>query len=553
MLHRLAALWAVFLLLLPVSAHAQGAAQLVGSFTKGHLVMYVGNGQLMDAGGPTTAGGSPANSVNPGVLPNGAAFVNSGQGVALYSGYASAAYSEFKLGFDGAGNGLMTIDRVGGGPNPSFGLSLNGTLYPFPGTGNGNVLGPGSASDGAMTLFNGGGGALIKSGITSGDPGLVAYTPPGFGGTWLTTGVLSTTGTAGHGGSSRATANINRTTIGSGLNGPGSSDIALSLTMSKTNWLTSVVDGEIDPIYIVSRQGLNGDGSGILADVAKVRGGTAGMVGYEAAVQWTDSSGNNIMQVHPISGYAPATGEISNNTGHGFYASNFGPSVAGAASMVDPYSAFTSADLDNYGNCPTHCSFFQNFLVASVGLNQPALTYFRVTGGSTVAGDIIQGSGGSVLYGVPSQSLGHQITYKNVGGAAQLVANDGTTIFKQTLQSIAGGGVVERLNGPTPSTWWRDTGVAVTAGGLQRISFTAGKGVWQINTAAGADFSTKLDAISVSAAGAVVVGTPTPGADTAGSFNAVLYEASGVSGVSCAANTVVLTTFAVTNGIVTHC
>ena len=54
-----------------------------------------------------------------------------------------------------------------------------------------------------------------------------------------------------------------------------------------------------------------------------------------------------------------------------------------------------------------------------------------------------------------------------------------------------------------------------------------------------------------------VTGTNTPSTSAtviAGTLNvAGVYEANGTSGVSCAANTVVLTTFAVTNGIVTHC
>ena len=50
-------------------------------------------------------------------------------------------------------------------------------------------------------------------------------------------------------------------------------------------------------------------------------------------------------------------------------------------------------------------------------------------------------------------------------------------------------------------------------------------------------------------------GTPSTSAtNVAGTFNVVgLYKANGTSGVSCAANTITISTFVVTNGIVTHC
>jgi hypothetical protein len=69
----------------------------------------------MDAGGINIAGGTPLNHPNPGSLPSGIAFVNPGQGLALFSGYANAAYSQMLFGFDGSGSALITVNSVGGG------------------------------------------------------------------------------------------------------------------------------------------------------------------------------------------------------------------------------------------------------------------------------------------------------------------------------------------------------------------------------------------------------------------------------------------------------
>lgn len=140
MRRRLAALGAAFAflgLLLPALVHAQGTMQGFGTFTAGHLVFYAGNGQFIDAGGPTAAGGTPTNSILPGTRPTGLSIVNSGQSLALYSGYSSSAYSELTAGFDGGGNALFTVATVGGA-TPSCNFSINGTLVPC-GGGNGSL------------------------------------------------------------------------------------------------------------------------------------------------------------------------------------------------------------------------------------------------------------------------------------------------------------------------------------------------------------------------------------------------------------------------------
>lgn len=115
------ALWAVCALsLFAAPAFAQSTVQACGPATSGHLIMYTGQGCAVDAGGPTTAGGTPPNSVNADTLPNGVAFVNSGQGIVQYSGYASGSYSTLSTGFDGSGNATFTVSATVGAPTCSF-------------------------------------------------------------------------------------------------------------------------------------------------------------------------------------------------------------------------------------------------------------------------------------------------------------------------------------------------------------------------------------------------------------------------------------------------
>jgi hypothetical protein len=139
--HRL--LWAALLLLVPQLALAQGALQTFGSAFSGQTPMYVGPGQVLPVGGAPSKGAQPANQINPGSLPSGYAVVNPGQGLALYSGYAGACYTQFLQGFDNNGNALTTIGQVAGCPTPTWTINFNGTLFPFPFT-QGSVSGPGT-------------------------------------------------------------------------------------------------------------------------------------------------------------------------------------------------------------------------------------------------------------------------------------------------------------------------------------------------------------------------------------------------------------------------
>jgi hypothetical protein len=123
-----AALGAVFLF----SGHAlaQGAVSQMGPSSAGQTPMYVdGSGHVLSVGG-ALLGQPPAPSVNPNTLPGGYAAVNPNIGFSLFSGYANAPYSSVGWGFDGSGNFLLDIERIGGGSPPGCTIRIGGIDYP---------------------------------------------------------------------------------------------------------------------------------------------------------------------------------------------------------------------------------------------------------------------------------------------------------------------------------------------------------------------------------------------------------------------------------------
>lgn len=132
-----AALVAAFFVALVPSAWAQGAMQQGGAVSAPHLSMYLANGQLGDAGGPMQANGPPVNSAQVGTRPAGIGFVNSGLSNCAWSGYANLPYTQLCFGFDGSGNGLIALDRFGGGLTPVLTCRINGSTGPCLGGGAG--------------------------------------------------------------------------------------------------------------------------------------------------------------------------------------------------------------------------------------------------------------------------------------------------------------------------------------------------------------------------------------------------------------------------------
>jgi len=125
-----------------------------GNVTPGHVAAWTTDGVIQDGGTPSapflTTLGLQSNSL-----------VSFGIANAPVTG----AYNQLGLGFDPAtGNAALSVAGYDGAANVGFVVIINGVTYAFPGAGGGNVVGPGSSTDGDVALFNGATGALLKDG-----------------------------------------------------------------------------------------------------------------------------------------------------------------------------------------------------------------------------------------------------------------------------------------------------------------------------------------------------------------------------------------------------
>lgn len=155
-------------LALPALAFAQGTpVYQSGTMGAAHnLAKLTRNGQIQDASPNGISGDANSRGVNPfGILDS------LGLG-ACSRDSTGVAYRLFCLGHDTSGNALLTVDSYGGASNLGLNVRLNGTTYPFPGTGSGDVAGPGSSGDNNLMQFNGTGGKTAK------DSGIVVYGAP---------------------------------------------------------------------------------------------------------------------------------------------------------------------------------------------------------------------------------------------------------------------------------------------------------------------------------------------------------------------------------------
>ncbi|MDE2097078.1 MAG: hypothetical protein KGL39_07515 [Patescibacteria group bacterium] len=127
-----------------------------GVATPGHLYVNVVPSVAKDAGTPSNP---QVNSLGMYNGPNYPFCINS-----LTSPGAPASGTQYALLCMGISNSQATITLQGnnGLATPPFYMNINGTLYPFPGSGSGNVVGPSSSTDGDLAVFNGVTGTLIK-------------------------------------------------------------------------------------------------------------------------------------------------------------------------------------------------------------------------------------------------------------------------------------------------------------------------------------------------------------------------------------------------------
>ena len=151
------AIFALALCAAPLSVWAQSTPvyQSVLMTSPHDLAKITRNGQIQDAGG--VLGDSSGRGVNPFAVQD-----NLGLGECSNSAVTSGQYYALCFGHDASGNGLVTLDSFGGLGTKALNFRINGTTYPFPGTGNGNVLGPNSTTVGDFAVWNNTGGTLLK-------------------------------------------------------------------------------------------------------------------------------------------------------------------------------------------------------------------------------------------------------------------------------------------------------------------------------------------------------------------------------------------------------
>lgn len=140
-------------LLFSFCAHAQGTIQQSGPVTAFHTPAWLSNGTVMDGGLP----GSPFLSALG--LFNGSSCPYSVSSAAS-PGALATQYAQFSICQTDSATTLF-IQGVNGLATPSFYLNIGGVIYPFPGPGNGDVLGPSSAVSGDTVCFNTTTGKLI--------------------------------------------------------------------------------------------------------------------------------------------------------------------------------------------------------------------------------------------------------------------------------------------------------------------------------------------------------------------------------------------------------
>ena len=128
-----------------------GSVLQSGAITPGHVATWLTNGTVIDGGMAGNGIITEVGITNPG-----------GLALAINSGTISGPYAE--LGFSIGTNSVATIsvDAFNGAPAAGVVFEINGTTYPFPGPGNGNVVGPGTAVSGDIVTFNGPTGTIIQ-------------------------------------------------------------------------------------------------------------------------------------------------------------------------------------------------------------------------------------------------------------------------------------------------------------------------------------------------------------------------------------------------------
>ncbi len=143
-----------FAVLFPSLAFAQ--IQPSGHFTPGHAV------KALNTTGSAAGDAGGANGGPPGVGLTELGITNTGLPFCINSGPTTLPYYQICMGASSQGGGLIAYEAKNGAPPLGLNFDINGTLYPFPGKGNGNVLGPNTTIIDDFACWNNTVGTLLK-------------------------------------------------------------------------------------------------------------------------------------------------------------------------------------------------------------------------------------------------------------------------------------------------------------------------------------------------------------------------------------------------------
>lgn len=153
-MHRLWLTIAALLTLCGGQAFAQGAVQQSGPVVPFHAAGWYANGVVVDAGAPTTPYLNSLGLFNGASCPFGVSSQTT-------PGTSTSAYSLFSICQTDSAT-TLSFTGVNGNPAPNVFFNVGGVNYPFPGPGNGTVLGPSTSIVSDVACFNNTTGTVLK-------------------------------------------------------------------------------------------------------------------------------------------------------------------------------------------------------------------------------------------------------------------------------------------------------------------------------------------------------------------------------------------------------
>lgn len=212
--------------------------------------------------------------------------------------------------------------------------------------------------------------------------------------------------------------------LSSTANGPAYANVTCFISSEKESFLTSILPGELDLIYMTARQGDQGDLGGILLDLQKTRFSTpfsvntsdeGGIVAWEAQVAVVNAGGFPALQMHSIQGFAEGAGGLSNATGFGGY-NEAHVGIWYSANHVDTLNTNANANSPTFFTASISST---TMTVTGIGnFTQPIQVGMIVTGSNT------QVSAGTVITAFVSGTQ---------GGIGVYTVNNSQTVTSQAL------------------------------------------------------------------------------------------------------------------------